>query len=100
MPNGKPNENSDDMFIDIDDVQVSPRGRKPELDADLVALLARIPTNKAARLTPVFGTVAKTDRAAVSAKIRKHWRAAHGDDARVRIDYSPQGDPQVRHGKR
>lgn len=85
-----------DAFIDVSEVQTSPRGRKPVLMPELVTLLGSIPAGKAARLEKTFGKVAKDDRAAVSAVIRKHWKAAHGEQSKPRIDFTIDGIPQVR----
>lgn len=87
---------ANDEFISVDEVQTSPRGRKPVLNPDLVKLLGSIPAGKAARLEKTFGKVSKDDRAAVSATIRKHWKAAHGEASKPRIDFTLDGVPQVR----
>jgi hypothetical protein len=84
-----------DDFIDVSEVTASPRGRKPELDQGLVDLLASIPEGKAARLTKTFGAVPKEKRQAVGAVIRKHWKAVYGE-VKPRIDFTPEGVPQVR----
>jgi len=84
-----------DDFIEVDEVTSSPRGRKPELDDALLALLQSIPNGKAARLTKTFGAVPKEKRQAVGAVIRKHWKAVYGD-VKPRIDFTPEGVPQVR----
>jgi hypothetical protein len=85
-----------DDFISVDEVQTSPRGRKPVLNPDLVKLLASIPAGKAARLEKTFGKVSRDQRAATSAVIRKHWKAAHGEASKPRIDFTTDGVPQVR----
>lgn len=87
-------KNSDD-FIDVSEVTTSPRGRKPELDPALLELLASIPEGKAARLTKTFGAVPRDKRQSVGAVIRKHWKAVYGD-VKPRIDFTPEGVPQVR----
>lgn len=84
-----------DDFIDVDEVTTSPRGRKPELDQALLDLLASIPAGKAARLSKTFGSVPKEKRQAVGAVIRKHWKAVYGE-VKPRIDFTPEGVPQVR----
>lgn len=88
---------NEDAYIDVNDVQVSPRGRKPVLNPDLVAYLAGLPAGKAAVLSGFFGNVDSKARPAVSATIRKHWRAAHGEDSKPRIDYTLDGVAQVRY---
>ena len=85
-----------DEFISEDDVQVSPRGRTVQLDADLVKLLKKLTPGKAVRLTDSIGPVDATKRPTVSGTIRKNFKGAHGPDAVCRIDYTPEGIPQVR----
>jgi hypothetical protein len=75
-------------------VEVSPRGRKKVLNADLLETLSKVTPDQGVALKGSFGKVAKSDRNAVSATIRKHWREVRSDD--VRIDYSLDGIPQVR----
>lgn len=83
-----------DEFISEEDVQVSPRGRKVEINPNLAATFKKIKPGQAARLTETFGSVPKTQRATVSTVIRKHWRHVREDDCR--IDYTADGIPQVR----
>lgn len=83
-----------DEIINETDVVVSPRGRKAELDPELVELLKSVKSGQAIRLASYFGPVAKEDRSRVSQSLRKHWRAGRTDD--IRIDYTPEGIPQVR----
>ena len=83
-----------DEFIPADRVEVSPRGRKKILNADLLEVLAKVTPDRGVALKGTFGQVAKSDRPAVSATIRKHWQEIRSDD--VRIDFSPAGVPQVR----
>ena len=87
-------KNVENLYIDIDEVQVSPRGRKPNLDANLLALISGLPEGKAIRLDSI-GEVPANDRPTVSAKIRKHWAAAF-PGTKPRIDYTPNGVPQIR----
>ena len=84
----------DDQFIPADSVKVSPRGRKKVLNADLLATLKKVTPEKGVALRGTFGNVAKQDRPAVAATIRKHWREVRSDE--VRIDFTPEGVPQVR----
>lgn len=86
---------ANDEFIDAAEVQVSPRGRKPVLNADLLSTLAKVKSGQAVRLASTFGEVPADQRAAVSAVIRKHWAVAH-PDVKPRIDFTPNGVPQVR----
>ena len=83
-----------DEFIPADQVEVSPRGRKKILNADLLDLLDQVTPDQGVVLKGTFGAVSKADRPAVSATIRKHWAEIRSDD--VRIDFSPQGYAQVR----
>jgi hypothetical protein len=90
-----PSTTAVDEFIDVADVQVVPRGRKPQIDADLADLLSRLPEGKAVRLSAKFGNVNGVEaRAKVSQTIRKHW--AHVRQDKCRIDYTTDGVPQVR----
>ena len=83
----------DDEFIPADQVEVSPRGRKKILNADLLNTLSKI-TPKEGVVLKSLGPIAKSDRATVSATIRKHWKEIRTED--VRIDFSPAGFAQVR----
>jgi hypothetical protein len=84
-----------DEFIEVDEVETLPRGRKPNLDSNLVNLLKQVPEGKAVRLGGTFGQVPKENRPSVSAVIRKHWAAAH-PGTKARIDFTRDGVPQVR----
>lgn len=86
---------TNDEFIDVSEVQTSPRGRKPVLDADLLATFKKVPADKAVRLVKTFGAVPREQRPSVSAVIRKHWAVAH-PNVKPRIDFTPEGVPQVR----
>jgi hypothetical protein len=86
---------ANDEFIDAAEVQTSPRGRKPVLDADLLATLKKVSAGKAVRLAKTFGNVPREGRPAVSAVIRKHWTVAH-PGTKPRIDFTVDGVPQVR----
>lgn len=83
-----------DEFISADDVVVSPRGRKVEINPELAATLKKLKEGQAVRLTSAIGPVEKKNRATVSTVIRKHWR--HVRDDEPRIDYDTNGVPQVR----
>jgi hypothetical protein len=83
-----------DEIISADDVVVSPRGRKAELDPELVAKFKALKVGQALRLSDYYGEVPKAERSKVSQQMRKHWEAARKDG--IRIDYTPTGVPQVR----
>ena len=83
-----------DEFISEDEVQVSPRGRKAEINPELANLLKKLKPGQAIRLTDTFGEVPKAKRGSVSSIIRKHYRHVRDDDCR--IDYTANGVPQVR----
>jgi len=83
-----------DEIISAEEVSVSPRGRKVEINPDLASTLKKLKAGQAARLTATFGEVSKPHRATVSSIIRKHWRHVRDDD--LRIDYTAEGVPQVR----
>lgn len=86
---------TNDEFIDVSEVQTSPRGRKPVLDGALLDTLKKVPAGKAVRLAKTFGNVPREGRPAVSAVIRKHWAVAH-PGVKPRIDFTTDGVPQVR----
>ena len=83
-----------DEFISADAVKVSPRGRKKVLNPALLETLKKVTATDGVALGGTFGAVKKADRGSVSATIRKHWREVRTDE--VRIDYTPEGVPQVR----
>jgi hypothetical protein len=83
-----------DEIINADEIEISPRGRKVEIDPTLAAKLAKLKAGQGLRLTDTFGEVPKSKRATVSTIIRKHWKHVRNDA--VRIDYTPAGVPQVR----
>lgn len=89
-----PTAKQSDEFISIDDVTVSPRGRKKVIDSALAEMLGKLKDGQAVRLSGKFGAVPREQRAAVSQVIRKHWTHTRTDDCR--IDYTPEGVPQVR----
>ena len=82
-------------IIPVEDVQRSPRGRKATYSADMLELLAQLTPDTALALTGL-GNVDKDQRSSVSANIRKHFTHVHGDDVKCRIEYSPEGVPQVK----
>lgn len=83
-----------DEIISAEDVVVSPRGRKAELDPKLVAKFRALKAGEAIVLSEYYGEVPKAERSKVSQQMRKHWDAARADG--IRIDYTPAGVPQVR----
>jgi hypothetical protein len=89
-----PTAKQSDEFISIDDVTVSPRGRKKVIDSALAEMLGKLKDGQAVRLSGKFGAVPREQRAAVSQVIGKHWTHTRTDDCR--IDYTPEGVPQVR----
>lgn len=69
--------------IDVTEVTVAPRGRKAELNPELVAAFEQLPAGKAIRLG-LFGTVTEKDaRAKVANTIRKNWNAARSTKCRI-----------------
>lgn len=90
--------NTEDQIIAADEVVAVRRGRKAEVNSDLLALLKKIPAGKAARLGGTFGTVPTgSDRQRVSGIIRRHARMAWGESADFAVNYSPEGVPQITH---
>lgn len=83
-----------DEIISAEDVVVSPRGRKAELDPELVAKFKALKAGDAIVLRDYYGEVPKAERSKVSQQMRKHWDVARSDG--IRIDYTPAGVPQVR----
>jgi hypothetical protein len=83
-----------DEIIPADDVVVSPRGKYIEKDQELIASLKGLKPWQAMRLGQTFGKVDREDRNKVSHIIRRHWQVARDD--LPRIDFSPEGIPQVR----
>lgn len=69
------------------------RGRKAEIDGDLVATLKGLKAGQAVILDAEFGEVPRERRSTVSAVIRRHWSEARSGKASV--SYSPEGFAQV-----
>jgi len=82
-----------DEIISIEDITVSPRGRKKVIDSALADTLSKVKAGQAIALRGTFGNVPASERPKVSQIIRKHW--AHVRDDECRIAYSPEGIPQV-----
>ena len=93
-PKAIPSTLTDDV-ISNDDVEVSPRGRRKILDKNLLAILGKVTPTHGVALGSTFGEVAKDDRPAVSASLRKHFLEVHPGKV-ARIDFTRAGVPQVR----
>lgn len=92
MPTAKP----EDAIIDATEVRAVRRGRKAEVNADLLALLKQVKPGQAVALAGTFGEVPTgNQRQSVSGKIRRHATMAWGEGAEMGINYSPEGVPQV-----
>jgi len=85
---------TEDEVIPAEEVVPSPRGRHVERDEHLIEALRNLRAWEALRLSSTFGEVDKEDRNKVSHLIRRHWELARNDSPR--IDFSPEGVPQVR----
>lgn len=72
-------------IIPTEQVRVSPRGRKAELNADLLKALKGLKEGQSLVMHP-FGNVPKAQRASVAQKIRKHWRHVRTDACRIDWD--------------
>ena len=83
-----------DEVIPVDEVIPSPRGKHLPRDEELIESLRTPKPWEALRLGSTFGQVEKDDRNRVSHLIRRHWELARDDSPR--IDFSPDGVPQVR----
>jgi len=86
-------KNIQDEIISVSEITVSPRGRKKVINGVLADRLATIKPGQAAALRGTFGEVPTEQRAKVSQVIRKHWAHVRSDECR--INYSPEGVPQV-----
>lgn len=93
--------------IPASEVVTAPRGRKKELDNELLSDLRQVDAQNGIQLGGTFGSVKGKDgtldtkkKQNVSATIRKHWEEIYGDgdDApKPKIDFHPEtGIPQVR----
>jgi hypothetical protein len=83
-----------DEIISVDEVVASPRGRHIEKDTELMEAFRSLKPWQAMRLGNTFGQVSREDRNKVSHIIRRHWEQVRRDAPR--IDFSPEGVPQVR----
>jgi hypothetical protein len=90
-----PTQSSKNAVIDASEVTKTPRGRKAEINQDLLDFLGNVEVGQAASLEGTYGLVTdKTERQSVSAKIRRHATRAWGE-GNCSINYSPTGVPQV-----
>ena len=87
----------DNRIIPVDQVSKAPRGRKANVNSELLALLKQVKPGFAANLESIYGSVDKQNRSQVSQQVRAHWKMVH--NTKPSINYSPQGVPQVSHGK-
>lgn len=87
------NSKAQDEVISLSDVKVSPRGRRKVINTALAETLGKVKAGQAVALRGTFGTVPMEQRAKVSQTIRKHWQHVRADACR--INYSPEGVPQV-----
>lgn len=83
-----------DEIISVDEIIASPRGKHIEKNYELIEAMRHLKPWQAMRLGSSFGKVDKEERNKVSHIIRRHWSAARDD--LPRIDFSPEGIPQVR----
>jgi hypothetical protein len=70
------------------------RGRHIEKNKELLDAFEHLKPWQAMRLGNTFGEVSREDRNKVSHIIRRHWELVRKDAPR--IDFSPEGIPQVR----
>ena len=83
-------------LISAADVVSTKRGRKAKIDADLRDALASIPVGSFMRMD-ALGAVPKEKQGDVGQNLRKHFKAAHGDDAKASVKWTPDGIAQVGH---
>jgi hypothetical protein len=87
------NRKAEDEVISVEEVRVSPRGRRKVINAELAEKLSGIKSGQAVALRATFGAVPADQRPKVSQMIRKHWTHVRTDACR--IAYTPEGIPQV-----
>jgi hypothetical protein len=97
-PNTQPQSTPAFEIVDADSLSFVKRGRKPNLDSNLVELLRQIPVGKAGILkhlqqNPQAPTYAN-DKARIASSIRTACKAAGMTG--FSILWSPDGIPQVR----
>ena len=93
-------------LISVDQITKSPRGRKAELDQDLIVGFGMITADDQALVLDGYGSVYllglpddSASRAKVSTVLRKNWNHVPGQTHTCRVDYSVDGVPQIRRGK-
>ena len=87
----------DSRIIPVDQIVKAPRGRKANVDTDLLNLLKSVKPGFAANLETIFGKVDKADRSRISQQVRIHWKMVH--DTKPSLNYSPDGILQVTHAR-
>jgi hypothetical protein len=88
---------SDDRIIPVTEIQKAPRGRKANVNGDLLNLLKKVKPGFAADLRGIFGQVPKDERSRVSQVVRTHWKMCQ--TTKPSLNYSPDGYLQVSHSK-
>ncbi len=88
-----PTAKQEDKVISVSEIVTSPRGRKKVITPALAEKLRDLRAGQAVALAGTFGNVPMAQRTKVSQVIRKHWN--HVRDDACRIQYSPEGVPQV-----
>lgn len=85
------------VYVDAASIEYVKRGRKANLDENLVKMLAGLPVGKAAVLTSLKQNPAAPDYATAKARIASSIRTAckAAGLTGYRILWSPQGVPQV-----
>ena len=83
-------------LISADQVVSTKRGRKAVINADLRDALASVPVGSFMRMD-TLGPVPKAKQGDVGQNLRKHWKAAHGDEAKCSVKWTPDGLAQVGH---
>lgn len=85
-------------LIPVDQIKKAPRGRKPNVNKNLLDILRQVDPGFAADLTDVFGKVSRDDRSKVSQTVRTHWKMVH--DTKPSLNYSEDGILQVSHSQK
>ena len=84
------------QILSTQDIRKAPRGRKAELDPDLVALFATLEPGQMILLDTEFSPVGddKVERGKVSQIVRKNWKHAR-PDAVCSVNFTTEGLAQV-----
>ncbi len=84
------------QILSTQDIRKAPRGRKAELDPDLVALFATLEPGQMILLDTEFSPVGddKIERGKVSQIVRKNWKHAR-PDAVCSVNFTIEGLAQV-----